>query len=1034
MWHFMIMTCALMGGRKSKSRLAELTYYWKFVVHCVIIGAETREYLYLFPVQAWSALILSSSFGPGALICHVYADAQKISTNMLLLTASDGIMASQEQSVEQLFGAALDRRPEDRRAFLDRACAGAPELRQRVEELLRADEQAGSFLEGPHLLADQSDSESSTVDISDGYRNPYAFQLVPTGRFEPGQVIAERFLVVRFIARGGMGEVYEVEDRFLQGVHIALKVILPQIAGDAGSSRRFEQEVLLARKVTHPNLCPIYDISRCQEPTPSFLFLTMKLLFGETLGARLQRPPAIPRDEVILIFRQMIAGLSAIHAAGIVHRDIKPNNVMLDHSGSRLCISIMDFGLARLYASETTLITRGFVAGTPGYIAPELLQGGSPSQATDIFALGVLFQKILTSKHPNAAAHGLSASPSPALDDADAPSVFIQAVKEFLSEDPKRRCDAFQRIQSTFDSGGFADTRMSEDIFSGGYRRILTRRNFVIGSAVTACAAAGGAAWKWDSFSDLVHPIPAKRFVALLNWPQNSSSQIKPMLNGVIDAIASELARAEAFDRNLYVTPDMTNKEVSTPSELNAIRDSLGANLVLATSGTTRDDRFHVFLRLLDPSSTRVLRETQISSTLDEQISLPQKAVYAAERLLDIHDYKRDRRGLGRGTQSATAFAAFQTAEAFAKQENNTGLDASIEKYREAIELDPHYALAHARLALAFLRWYAIHFDPSAIELARGNAETAVNLEPDLVDGHRALGSVHEVTGDESGALREMGRALSLDPSNPKTLIYQAQTYTTLNRWDDAERAFRRVLRERPNYWLAYQELGMNFFAQGKYPEALDSFRTASLANPKNALALSNAGTLYLLLGGFDEARDALNRSLALEPTDAAFASLAAVLRAEGKYSEAIQMAHKAVDLKPSYPPNWLELGDCYSLSPGHSSDAKSAYSRAAHEQEKQLEVDATDGAGWMHLALYRAKSGNSSSAGLLVKKAETYKAGDIDSQLTKARVLALLGDRDAALATIRHCRKMGATKSQIELTPDLEFLRKDSRYKEIES
>ena len=288
-------------------------------------------------------------------------------------------MAGQEHTVEQLFGAALDRSPEDRRAFLDRVCAGAPELRQRVDELLLANEQAGSFLESkkPIFAAGQSDT-TRLPETNGGRANPRIFGSPPIGRFEPGQMIAGRFAVIRYIARGGMGEVYEVEDRFLQGVHVALKMILPHIAEDAGSTHRFEQEVLLARRINHPNLCPIYDISRCQDPAPPFLFLTMKLLSGETLASRLARLPIIPRDETLSIFRQMIAGVTAIHDAGVIHRDIKPNNVMLDRSGSELCLSIMDFGLARLYDSQTTVLARGFIAGTPGYIAPELLRGNEP--------------------------------------------------------------------------------------------------------------------------------------------------------------------------------------------------------------------------------------------------------------------------------------------------------------------------------------------------------------------------------------------------------------------------------------------------------------------------------------------------------------------------------------------------------------------------------------------------------------------------------------------------------------------------------
>jgi eukaryotic-like serine/threonine-protein kinase len=942
-----------------------------------------------------------------------------------------GIMASQQQSIEHLFGAALDRRPEERCAFLDRACANAPEIRQRVEELLLADERAGSFLEKPLLIsrAEKLDTTKSTAEASAGSAISSVLDPPLPGRFEPGQIIADRFVVVRFIARGGMGEVYEVEDQFLQGVHVALKVILPQIAGDVGSSHRFEQEVLLARKVTHPNLCPIYDISRCQEPPPPFLFLTMKFLSGETLASRLNKLPPIACAEAVLIFHQMIAGLGAIHDGGVIHRDIKPNNVMLDHSGSELCLSIMDFGLARLYDSQTTVLTRGLIAGTPGYIAPELLRGGSPSQATDIFALGVLFQRVLTGEPPEEHLYGLSTKPSPALDVADVPPLFIHSVKEFLSEEPERRCLAFQQIRLAFDSGASVTARRSIHSFKHPSRHILTRRNFVVGSAITACAAAGGVFWKRERIDDLLHPIPVKRFVALLNWPQDSDSRIKPMLNGVVDAIASELSRAEAFDHNLYITPDTMNKEVKTPSELNEVRDSLGANLVLAASGTTEANKFHLFLRLLDPSSTRILRETQISSLLSDSIALPDKAVRAAERLLNISEYKRSKRSSDQGTQSPEAFAAFQEAEAFRKQENGKGLDASIEKYKQAVELDPRFALAHAQLAFAYLHLYTANHDPAAIDLARGNSEAALMLKPDLVEAHIAMGSVFEATGDVKSALVEIGKALSLDPSNPRVLIYQADIYSKLNRWDDAEKTFHRVLKERPNYWLAYNELGFNFYAQGKYPEALDAFRTASLAAPRNALALTNAGALYLLLGKFDEARDALNKSLALEPSDGAFTSLAAVLRSEGKYQEAVQSALKATDLNPTYPQNWLEVGDCYSLWRGHSSEAKTAYLRAAHEQEERLRTDATDGPGWMQLALYRVKSGSPNAAAALVKKAEFFKAGDIDSQITKARILALLGDRDHALAVIAVCIKMGATESQIESTPDLESLRSDPRY-----
>ncbi|MEO8737315.1 MAG: protein kinase [Edaphobacter sp.] len=938
-------------------------------------------------------------------------------------------MGNQQQSVEQLFGEALDYCPEERRAFLDRACTNAPELRSLVEELLLEDERVGSFLDKPIFAGPSHGSNVvSAIFESSSDLSYESSDSTGGGRFNSGDIIAGRFTVIRFIARGGMGEVYEVEDRFLQGVHVALKMILPWLATNDVSSHRFEQEVLLARKLNHPSLCPIYDIARCSEPPPPFLFLTMKLLSGETLASRLRRPPLIPQREAVAIFHQMASGLAAIHAAGIIHRDIKTNNVMLDYSGTELCLSIMDFGLARLHESQTTVLTDGTIVGTPGYIAPELLHGQAPTEETDIFALGVLLQKVLIGDHPNSNVGGLSTKVSPALDKADVPAGFIQAVKEFLCEDPRRRSVAFRKVQSALDSG----RAIAVQTFADEAHAKFSRRSFAIGSALTVCAAAGGVAWDWDRFDDLLHPIPRKRFVALLNWPPISNSTIRPMLDGVIDAISSKLSRAEAFDHNLFVTSHDEDPQIRTPAELNEVRDSLGANLVLATSGVVQSGRLHLFLRLLNASSTRILREKQISSPMSEQISLPEKAVRAAERLLDVSASKRGRSRTKQETESADAYAAFQAAESFRKQENGSGLDDSIEKYKQAIELDPHYALAHAQLSLAYLRLYAVHHDSAAIDLARGNSEAALRLDPDLVEGHLALGSVFEVTGDETASLREIATALSLDPSNPRTLIYQGQVYARLNRWSEAESIFRRVLQERPNYWLPYSELGLTLYSQGKYSAALDAFRAASLAAPKNATALNNVGSLYQLLGNFQQAEDVLKRSLALEPSGWASATMASVLRSEGKYTQALPFALKGVALKPTEPENWLELGDCYTLLRGHSSEAKAAYARAAQLQAEQLQTDASNGPGWMQLALYRAKSGSLDGARLLMKKAEHFHAGDIDSQLTKARILQLLGDREAALETIAACVREGATNSQIQSIPDLESLRSDPGYKDL--
>ncbi len=355
-------------------------------------------------------------------------------------------MATQPEFVEQLFEAALAIKPAERGAFLDRACSRDPELRRTVEELLAEDANAGSFLEHPPFeFLDQSEihprpaDETGPLDL-----NEIASQQ-PVGRLAPNEILIDRFVIVRFIAKGGMGEVYEAADCLLQGAQVAVKTILPQIAQDPDLQQRFESEVLLARQVNHSNLCPIYDIFHCHQPPPSFLFLTMKLLPGETLAARLRRAGSISTVEGLAILKQMAAGLAAIHAAGIVHRDIKPNNIMLDGVGLDVRLCITDFGLARAYKAEASLAGNELAAGTPDYMAPELRRGLEPSQATDLFALGVVLHQVFTGQRPLLTPDRSSVIVSPRLNTSRLPSFCVNLITECLDRDPQRRCEAFVR-------------------------------------------------------------------------------------------------------------------------------------------------------------------------------------------------------------------------------------------------------------------------------------------------------------------------------------------------------------------------------------------------------------------------------------------------------------------------------------------------------------------------------------------------------------------------------------------------------------
>src|SRR5438552_1902406 len=207
------------------------------------------------------------------------------------------------------------------------------------------------------------------------------------GRFVPGQIVAERYRIVALAGRGGMGEVYRAEDLKLSQI-VAIKFLPQSLSQDAGALARFHSEVRVARHVSHPNVCRMFDIGDAEGIT----FLTMEYVDGEDLASLVRRIGRLSPDKATEIARQICAGLAAAHERGVIHRDLKPGNVMLDGAGK---IRITDFGLAGIAATIQGAEVR---AGTPAYMAPEQLAGREVSARSDIYSLGLLLYEILTGK------------------------------------------------------------------------------------------------------------------------------------------------------------------------------------------------------------------------------------------------------------------------------------------------------------------------------------------------------------------------------------------------------------------------------------------------------------------------------------------------------------------------------------------------------------------------------------------------------------------------------------------------------------
>jgi serine/threonine protein kinase/Tfp pilus assembly protein PilF len=934
-------------------------------------------------------------------------------------------MSGERETVEQLFAAALELAPEDRSVFLKRACSDSPELEPLVRELLQKDARMGSFLEQPFVDPRKAAAQFAPPDDKSVPANAYGMgtQARASPRWNVGDVLNDRFVIVRYIARGGMGEVYEVEDRRLQGVRLGLKTLLSQTAEDPVMQNRFEREILHAREVVHPNLCPIYDIFQSEERGKPVTFLTMKLLSGETLSTRIAKQGPIDLPEAAAIIRQVGDALSAIHDAGILHRDIKAGNIMLDGHGSEVRVCVMDFGLAHAYQADSHALTTAAFAGTPAYMAPELFRGEPPSTATDVYAIGVVAYEMVMGHVPRfSPGNELDTGHDPVFDKL--PEPWRRLIRGCLEPDVKRRSPSVRQAVAVLQPGHVAPPPPAP----AEERHVISRRKVLGMGAGASLALAGGVWFEWPRIDQWMHPLPDKRFVALMAWP-SASDDFSAVVSTVLDSIRNRLARAEAYVKNLLVISSKDvqgNMPVVAPAESVSL---LGANLVLAASLKTGANTVSLLLQVLDPSTQRTLRKHLVVAPRDQINTLADRGSEEAAKLLGLPAReKRFRDDEELKTISPEGFQLFSQAEAIANQPNNPELDSAILKYGECLAKEPRFHLGYAKLAMAYVRKYRRVHDPNLLKLATQNAEKAADENSASATGLLSRAQVYLATGKTEDALAYIAKSLRVDPGNPETMIYKGSAFRYLNRLPDSDEVYKAILRERPNFWPAYNELALNLWRQAKYPDAVEAFDSAANVAPNAALPLANLGAMYVAIGKHDEAIEASKRSLERGKNEEAYRNLGDVAFGDKQYKEALGYYQQSAELDPKSHKVWRDIGDCYTVM-GNEAKVKESYQKASKFLGETLATNPRNGTGWMTLAFYDAKAGDTAAAAKDMENAEKYGASDVHSRFMKVQALALMGKKQEALTLLLDCVKHGLSPVEVDMALDLRELRKDPRY-----
>lgn len=292
------------------------------------------------------------------------------------------------QKIDELFEAALERPPQDRAAFLEKACGSDQQLRREVEKLLKIDEQATAFIQSnvfevaAKIITQPPDGPARTPK-----KGSFGSDSIDDARFIPGDVLSERYRIVGLLGQGGMGEVYRADDLKLKQP-VALKFLPASLTANGAALARFYKEVSVARQISHRHVCRVYDIGEYQGEH----FISMEFVRGEELASLLKRIGRLPQDKAIEVARQLCGGLAAVHERGVLHRDLKPANIMLDEHGD---VRITDFGIAALAEELEGNDTR---AGTPAYMSPEQLEGQELTSKSDIYSLGLVLYEIFTGK------------------------------------------------------------------------------------------------------------------------------------------------------------------------------------------------------------------------------------------------------------------------------------------------------------------------------------------------------------------------------------------------------------------------------------------------------------------------------------------------------------------------------------------------------------------------------------------------------------------------------------------------------------
>ena len=859
-----------------------------------------------------------------------------------------------------------------------------------------------------------------------------------------GQTVAH-YAIQDVLGGGGMGVVYRAEDTRLRRT-VALKFLPPRLALEARAKARFMTEAQAASALDHPNICTVHEIGETSAGQP---FIAMAYYPGASLRATLARGALAPEEAADLV-AQVARGLAAAHAAGIVHRDVKPDNVIVTPEG---VAKLVDFGVAKV--ADTLLTQTGATLGTLAYMSPEQTRGDAVDARTDIWALGAVLYEALTGARPFRGAYDQAvvysilheeAEPVAALN-PDVPPPLGDIVARCLQKDPAQRypdaqalatdLDAFRQGTATSAGGSAEDPTAVAEAPS---RRV--RPGLALGG-LGALALLAALLLAWPAAEPGERPRSAAtasglRQVAVLPFANvGGDAENQAFIDGLVYTIGATLTEMEQFSNRLSVLPtdDALSASARSPREA---ATALGADLVVSGSVQRAAERIRLTLEVYDAHADRRLGSRLLDKTTTDLLALQDSVAITLASLLDVELNEAAREALAAGgTTSPVAYDRYTQARGYLQDyETEANVDRAIALFRRALDEDDRYALAWAGLGEAYWRKYELSNDPAWVERASEAGERAVALDENLARVRVTLGMIYKGTGRYEQAERELRRALALDPSDAVAHQQLASTYYNLGRLDEAEAEYKRAIALKPGYWAFYNNLGNVYRDQERHEDALPLFRRVVALHPDNPWGYSNLGGAHYSLGRSDSAIVWYRRATevnpaATGPTALAYINLGQIYLDRQDYDQAVPLYRRAVALDSMESDNWYFLGNAYYLA-GRHAEAERAWRRMITLDEQVVEVNPNDEDGLIGLAYGYAWTDQPERAQEPLRRLVALTQKRVHTHLLIARIYERLGDRAAALHSLEEGLNRGLAVREVESSPWLDALRADPRYRSL--